>query len=169
MADAVKVIDSAAIKDMKYEHTEKAVALFTQGYNCAQSIFVAFSDVTGIDEELAKRISSSFGGGMGRLREVCGTCTSMFMIAGILYGEATETDHTIKTEHYRRIQYLAEEFRKRHDTIICRELLKGLAVTSTPVPEKRTEQYYKVRPCVKFVRTAAEILDRYLEENPPVR
>lgn len=152
---------------MKYDHTEKAVALFTQGYNCAQSVFVAFSDVTGMDEELAKRLSSSFGGGMGRLREVCGTCSAMFMAAGILYGEGTETDHAIKTEHYKRIQHLAEEFRKKHETIVCRDLLKGLSVTSEPIPEKRTEQYYKVRPCVKFVRTAAEILDRYLEENPP--
>ena len=152
---------------MKYDHTEKAVSLFTQGYNCAQSVFVAFSDVTGVDEELAKRLSSSFGAGMGRMREVCGTCSAMFMIAGILYGDGTETDHSIKTEHYKRIQYLAEEFRKKHETIICRDLLKGLAVTSEPTPEKRTEQYYKVRPCVKFVRTAAEILDRYLEENPP--
>ena len=151
---------------MKYDHTEKAVALFTQGYNCAQSVFVAFSDVTGMDEELAKRLSSSFGGGMGRLREVCGTCSAIFMVAGILYGEGTETDHAVKTEHYKRIQYLAEEFRKQHETIVCRDFLKGLAVTSEPTPEKRTEQYYKVRPCVKFVRTAAEILDRYLEENP---
>ena len=134
-----------------------------------QSVFVAFCDITGMDEELAKRLSSSFGGGMGRMREVCGTCSAMFMIAGILYGEGTETDHSIKAEHYKRIQHLAEEFRKKHETIICRDLLKGLAVTSDPTPEKRTEQYYKVRPCVKFVRSAAEILDRYIEEYPPER
>ena len=152
---------------MKYDHAERAVSLFTQGYNCAQSVFVAFSDVTGMEEALAARLSSSFGGGMGRLREVCGTCSAMFMAAGILYGEGTQSDHTVKTEHYKRIQYLAEEFRKRHETIVCRDLLKGLAVTSTPTPEIRTEQYYKVRPCVKYVRTAAEILDRYLEEHPP--
>ena len=152
---------------MKYDHAERAVSLFTQGYNCAQSVFVAFSDVTGMEEALAARLSSPFGGGMGRLREVCGTCSAMFMAAGILYGEGTQSDHTVKTEHYKRIQYLAEEFRKRHETIVCRDLLKGLAVTSTPTPEIRTEQYYKVRPCVKFVRTAAEILDRYLEEHPP--
>ena len=89
------------------------------------------------------------------------------MVVGILYGQCTELDDNLKAAHYQRIQYLAEEFRKAHETIICRDLLKGLAVTSTPTPEKRTEQYYKVRPCVKFVRTAAEILDRYLEENPP--
>ena len=152
---------------MKYDHTEKAVRLFSEGLNCAQAVFTAFSDVTGIDEELAKRLSSSFGGGMGRMREVCGTCSAMFMVAGILYGEGTEQDDKLKAEHYKRIQYLADEFRKEHDTIICRDLLKGLAVTSEPTPEKRTEQYYKVRPCAKFVKTAAEILDRYLEENPP--
>ena len=152
---------------MKYDHTEKAVSLFTQGCNCAQAVFAAFSDVTGMDEELAKRLSSSFGGGMGRMREVCGTCSAMFMVAGILYGEGTEQDDKLKAEHYKRIQYLADEFRKEHDTIICRDLLKGLAVTSEPTPEKRTEQYYKVRPCAKFFKTAAEILDRYLEENPP--
>ena len=154
---------------MKYDHSEKAVRLFAEGLNCAQAIFTAFADVTGMDEELAKRLSSSFGGGMGRMREVCGTCSGMFMVAGILYGQGTESDDKLKAAHYKRIQYLAEEFRKEHDTIICRELLKGLAVTNTPVPEKRTETYYKVRPCAKFVRTATEILDKYIEENPPTR
>ena len=152
----------------KYDHSEKAARLFAEGMNCAQSVFAAFSDVTGMDEELALRLSSSFGGGMGRMREVCGTCSAMFMVLGILYGEGTQKDDRIKAEHYKRIQDMADEFRKEHGTIICRELLKGLNVTSTPVPEKRTEEYYRVRPCVKFIRTAAEILDRYIKENPPV-
>ena len=154
---------------MQYDHSEKAVRLFAEGLNCAQAIFTAFADVTGMDEDLAKSLSSSFGGGMGRMREVCGTCSGMFMVAGILYGQGTESDDKLKAQHYQRIQFLAEEFRKAHETIICRDLLKGLAVTSTPVPEKRTETYYKVRPCAKFVKTAAEILDRYIEENPPAR
>ena len=152
----------------KHDHEEKAARLFREGMNCAQSVFVAFSDVTGLDEDLAKRISSSFGAGMGRMREVCGTCTSMFMVLGVLYGDGTEKDDKVKTAHYKRIQDLAEEFRSEHETIICRDLLKGLSVTNTPEPEKRTEEYYKVRPCVKFVRTAARILERYIEENPPV-
>lgn len=152
---------------MRYAHSEKAAELFSQGCNCAQAVFTAFCDVTGMDEELAKRLSSSFGGGMGRMREVCGACSGMFMVAGILYGQGTETDDMLKAAHYKRIQHLAEEFRREHETIICRDLLKGLAVTKGPVPEKRTGEYYKVRPCVGFVRTAAEILDRYLEENPP--
>ncbi len=149
------------------DHADKACQLFADGRNCAQSVFTAFCDVTGLDEDFALRLSSSFGGGMGRMREVCGTCSAMFMIAGILYGYTSNNDDTAKGEHYRRIQYLAGEFRKKHDTIICRELLKGLSVTSTPEPEKRTAKYYKVRPCIRFVCTAAEILDKYIAENPP--
>ena len=152
---------------MRYDHADKACELFAGGLNCAQSVFVAFCDVTGMDKELAVRLSSSFGGGMGRMREVCGACSAMFMIAGILYGPGEGFSHEDKAAHYKLIQELASRFRKNHDTIICRDLLKELSVTSTPEPEKRTEQYYKVRPCVRFVRTAAEILDSSLEENPP--
>lgn len=148
-------------------HAEKACRLFAEGRNCSQAVFTAFTDVTGLDEDLALRLSSSFGGGMGRMREVCGTCSAMFMIAGLLYGYTSKNDINEKAEHYRRIQYLAEEFKKQHETINCLELLKGLKVSSDPMPEQRTEQYYKVRPCIKFVRTAAEILDKYISENPP--
>jgi len=148
------------------DHAEKACRLFVEGRNCAQAVFAAFADVTGLDEELALRLSSSFGGGMGRMREVCGTCSAIFMVAGILYGYTSKNDINEKAEHYRRIQYLAAEFRKKHETINCLELLKGLKVSSDPMPEQRTEQYYKVRPCIKFVRTAAEILDDYIKENP---
>ena len=152
---------------MRYDHSEKAARLFSEGMNCAQSVFVAFSDVTGLDEELSARLASSFGAGMGRMREVCGAVSAMFMVAGIKYGydPAAGADDKEKTAHYSRIQALAEEFRQEHETIICRDLLKGLSVTKDPQPEKRTEQYYKVRPCGRFVRTAAEILDRLLEED----
>ena len=151
---------------MENGHVEQAVRNFAEGMNCAQSVFAAFTDVTGLDKDTAMRLASSFGGGMGRLREVCGTCTSMFMIVGLLYGLGDGFTHEEKTVHYSRIQDLAARFKAKHGTIVCRELLKGLAVTSTPEPERRTEQYYKVRPCVRFVRTAAEILDAYLAENP---
>lgn len=151
---------------MKYDHADKACELFAGGLNCAQAVFVAFCDVTGMDKETALRISSSFGGGMGRLREVCGTCSAMFMVAGLLYGLGEGYTFEEKAEHYKRIQELAASFKEQHDTINCMELLKGLKVTTDPTPERRTEQYYKVRPCIKFVRTAAEILDKYIEENP---
>lgn len=148
------------------DHAEVASRLFAEGRNCAQAVFAAFSDVTGMDSELALRLSSSFGGGMGRLRQTCGACSAMFMVAGILYGYTSRDDISEKTEHYRRIQHLAGEFKERHGTICCMELLKNLKVDTDPVPEQRTEQYYKVRPCIRFVRTAAEILDKYINENP---
>ena len=152
---------------MNYDHADKACQLFADGLNCAQAVLTAFSDVTGLDRELSIKLSSSFGGGMGRMREVCGTCSAMFMIAGIIYGPGEDFSHEDKSEHYKRIQILAEQFKEKHHTILCRELLKELSVTNTPEPEKRTAEYYKVRPCVRFVRTAAEILDKYLSTNPP--
>lgn len=150
---------------MNNSHADRACSLFVEGRNCSQAVFVAFCDVTELDEELALRLSSSFGGGMGRMREVCGACSAMFMVAGILYGYSSKDDINEKAEHYRRIQYLAEQFKERHGTINCDELLKELNVTSSPVPEQRTEQYYKVRPCINFVRAAAEILDEYINSN----
>ena len=152
---------------MDLDHGDKACQLFAEGLNCAQAVFVAFSDVTGMDKETAMRLSSSFGGGMGRMREVCGSCSAMFMIAGILYGLGEGFTDEEKATHYKRIQYLADKFKEEHETIICRELLKGLKVTNDPTPEKRTKHYYKVRPCVRFVRTAAKILDDYISENSP--
>ena len=151
---------------MKYDHIAQAEQNFASGMNCAQAVLAAYSDITGLDESFALRLASSFGGGMGRMREVCGTCSAMFMIAGLLYGPDQTGDDKEKGDHYRRIQELAAEFRAEHETIICRDLLKGLAVTDKPEPDKRTAQYYKVRPCIRFVRTAAEILDRYLEAHP---
>ncbi len=147
-------------------HKEKAKELFIKGYNCAQSVFAAFSDVTGIDEETSLKLSSSFGAGMGRMREVCGACSGMFMVCGILYGYSSSDDPKEKTEHYALIQRMAEEFKSRTSgTVICRELLKGLKTDTSPVPEARTAEYYKVRPCLKFVEAAAEIMDRVIDEK----
>ncbi len=147
-------------------HAQRACQLFTEGMNCAQAVFVAFDDVTGLDEALAMRLSSSFGGGMGRMREVCGAVSAMFMVAGILYGLGPDFDDGQKKAHYARIQKLAADFKAEQDSIICRELLEGLAVTNDPTPEQRTAEYYQVRPCVRFVRTAAEVLDRYIAAHP---
>lgn len=145
------------------DHKEKAREYFIKGYNCAQSVFAAFSDVTGIDEETALKMSSSFGAGMGRMREVCGACSGMFMVCGILYGYSSCDDAKAKTDHYALIQQMADDFKAQNGgTIICRELLKGINSDTSPVPEARTEQYYKVRPCLKFVESAAEIMDRVI-------
>jgi len=147
-------------------HKEKAMDLFSEGYNCAQAVFAAFCDEMNIDKETALKLSSSFGGGMGRMREVCGAVSGMFMVAGMLYGYTSPDDDTQKKEHYARIQKLAEEFKKETGTIICRELL-GLDNNeiSEPTPEKRTAEYYKKRPCNELVGIAAMVLSNYIENN----
>jgi C_GCAxxG_C_C family probable redox protein len=146
-------------------HAELARAYFKEGYNCSQSVFMAFCDEYDMDFEMALKISSSFGGGMGRLREVCGAVTGMFMVAGMIYGYSDPKDHTSKSEHYKRIQYLAKEFEEKNNSIICRDLL-GLGTSKdSPVPELRTAEYYKKRPCVALVGMAADIMDQYIKDN----
>ncbi len=145
-------------------HAQRAEELFLSGYNCAQAVFGAFCDVTKMDFTDAMKLSSSFGGGMGRLREVCGAVSAMFMIAGILYGYGDTGEDGAKAEHYKRIQSLADEFKAQHGTIICRELIASLKKDSNPTPEARTAQYYKERPCAAFVRSAAEAMDRLIKE-----
>ena len=147
-------------------YSERAEKNFTDGYNCAQAVLLAFSDLTKLDIDTALRLSSSFGGGMGRLREVCGAVSGMFMVAGLLYGQDS-LEHTHKAEHYARIQTLAAHFRERNGSIICRELMEGVKKDPSPVPEKRTQEYYKKRPCAKLCADAAEILAQYIKENPP--
>lgn len=147
------------------KHSDKARELFNKGYNCSQAVFAAFCDETGLDTDTALKIASSFGGGMGRLREVCGAVTGMFMVAGKMYGYADPADNKAKTEHYRLIQYLANKFEKENGSIVCRELL-GLSVKKdNPVPEERNEQFYKKRPCGELVEEAARILDEYILER----
>ena len=147
-------------------HQEKARQNFLNGYNCAQAVFCAFCDVTGMDEREALRLSSSFGGGMGRLREVCGAVSGMFMAAGLLYGYDDLEDKSLKTAHYARIQDLAARFSSQEKSLICRELL-GLDENFKPKPpEERTEAYYKKRPCGELCQQAAEILEAYLNAHP---
>ncbi len=149
-------------------HVERAEELFYAGCNCAQSIFCAFEDVTGYSHKEAMRLASSFGGGLGRLREVCGTMSAAAAIAGILWGY-DEIDDKAKAAHYALIQDMANRFREHHGTIICRELLQGIANDTSPVPEKRSNEYYKKRPCAKFVVTMAEILDEMIAEKGAAR
>lgn len=146
-------------------HSELAMAYFKEGYNCSQSVFLAFCDEYDMDFESALKISSSFGAGMGRLREVCGAVSGMFMVAGLVYGYIDPKDHKKKTEHYERIQYLAKEFEDKNRSIICRELLGLGAGKDKPEPELRTAEYYKKRPCIELVGMAAEIMGQYIEEN----
>lgn len=142
-------------------HSERAAKLFCEGYNCSQAVFVAFAEDCGINEQTAALLASSFGGGMGRLREVCGAVSGMFMVAGLLAGYTNDDPKEKKDAHYALIQQLANEFKAEHSTIICRDLLGSLGKSTSPVSDPRTAEYYKVRPCVRFVITASEILDRH--------
>ena len=142
-----------------------AMEYFKEGYNCSQSVFLAFCDEYNMDFEMALKISSSFGAGMGRLREVCGAVSGMFMVAGMIYGYIDPKDYKSKTEHYERIQYLAKEFEDKNRSIICRELLGLGSGKDSPIPNIRTAEYYKKRPCMELVGMAADIMDKYIKEN----
>lgn len=147
------------------EKADKARALFKMGYNCSQAVLGAFADDLGIDFDTAMKLSSSFGGGMGRMREVCGAVSGMFMVAGIKYGYDNPEATLEKSEHYARIQELAKSFKEKNTSIICRELLGIRTKTDSPTPEKRTDEYYKARPCADMVADAAEIIDDYIKSN----
>lgn len=144
---------------------EQAMKNFTDGYNCAQSVVLAFSDLLELDEGTLSRLSCSFGGGMGRLREVCGSVSGMFMVAGLLYGYDGPETGKVKAEHYARIQELAHRFEEKNGSIICRELL-GLNVKhDASTPSARTAEYYRKRPCKELIGMAAEILDDFIRAS----
>lgn len=149
---------------METNHGKLAAELFLKGYNCSQSVVVAFSDVTGMTPRHAARISSSFGGGMGRMREVCGAVSGMLLVAGLLYGYDTPGDDESKRQHYQLVQTLAGKFREQEHSIICREILNN--PPSDPNPTPRTDDFYKSRPCARLVALAADILDAYIQTHP---
>ena len=146
------------------DHTQQAAQLFESGYNCAQSIAVAFSDVTGLAPDQSAKMVSAFGGGMGRMREVCGTVSGMLTVVSLLYGYDTPNPDAQK-ELYAIVQELAEKFREEAGSIICREILKN--PPSDPKPTPRTPDFYKLRPCTRMVVLAASLLDEYITNNPP--
>ena len=145
-------------------HEEYAGSLFLKGYNCAQAVAVAFTDVTGLTDDYAAKMASSFGGGMGRMREVCGAVSGMLMVLGLVYGYDTPGDDEAKKAQYALIQQLAGKFREEVGSIVCREILKN--PPSDPNPSPRTAEYYAQRPCARMVMIAANILDEYIREHP---
>lgn len=148
------------------DHEKYAAELFEKGYNCAQSVFAAFCDKTGLDFDTALKLSSSFGGGMGKLREVCGAVTGMFMVVGLLYGYTSPQDQEAKTAHYQLVQTMAEQFRRENGSIICRDLLSPEeSGQGGYVPAQRTEAYYAARPCGALVAYAAKMLDEYIAQR----
>ncbi len=146
---------------------EYAKGLFESGMNCAQAVFCSFSKELGFSERDALRISAGFGGGMGRLREVCGAVSGMTMTLSYKFACDNPNDKAKKAALYALIQRAAGEFKSETGSIVCRELL-GVDGTSAPVPEERTESYYKKRPCGELVRLAADITEKYLQNTAEI-
>lgn len=139
---------------------------FMNGYNCSQAVLLAFCEDFGLEKETALKISEPFGGGMGRMREVCGTVTGMFMVIGLAMGNDNSKDNTTKKNVYKSVQELAEKFKQDNGSIICRELL-GFQKNNKEsyVPSERTTEYYKKRPCPELCKYAADILEEYLKKE----
>ena len=146
------------------DHGMKAAQLFVGGYNCAQSVAVSFCDITGLDEKTTARMVSAFGGGMGRLREVCGAVSGMFFVLSVLYGYDTPGDDISKKQLYTEVQELAAKFREQCGSIICREILGN--PPTDPNPSPRTAEYYRVRPCARMVLVAGQLMDEFIAAHP---
>lgn len=139
---------------------ERAVQLFRQGYNCAQSVFGAYADLYGIPADMAFRISASFGAGVGRMREVCGCVSGMSLVAGLETGAVEGADRDAKARNYAVVQEMAKRFREQSGgSIICRELLGLKKAEDSSVPAERTSEYYKKRPCVELIGAACDIIE----------
>lgn len=152
-------IDNISIEE-RQAHAEE---LFENGYNCCQAVVLAFSDITGLDEDSLKAATSGFGGGFGRLREVCGAVSGMTFLAGFIEPATDPSDKTQRAANYALVQKFAERFRQERGSIVCRELLGiRLAEKESPVPSDRTPAYYHARPCTTNVGTAARIVAEYL-------
>lgn len=148
-------------------HSQLAKKNFESGCNCAQAVLLAFSDLTGLDEGTAMKLSASFGGGMGKLREVCGAVSGAFMAAGMIYADDHIPTQEAKAAHYEKIRNLATRFKEENGSYLCRELLDGVPVSKDAAPEERTEQYYKKRPCGELCAIAAQLLDDLLASQNP--
>ena len=150
---------------MKTGHADKARELFNEGYNCSQAVLGAFAEDAGLDVKTALRLSAPFGGGMGRMREVCGGVSGMFMVLGLALGYDDAEDSSAKKELYADVRSLAEKFKTAEGSIICRELLAGVSAKPGGDPEKRTAEYYQKRPCPELVAYAAQLTEDFLNEH----
>lgn len=141
---------------------EEAVKTFETGYTCAQSVFVTYADLFGLDRETALKLTSPMGGGIGRMREVCGAVSAMALLAGLKEGNTDPSNEEGKERIYLLTRQMAEKFKKKHETIICRELLGIQGMEESAKPSERTQAYYKERPCSRLIATAAEIVEELL-------
>lgn len=144
--------------------SDEGKKLFQSGYNCAQSVMGAFAEEMNITLEEAAKIASPFGGGMGRMREVCGAVSGMFMVLGKLCGYDTPNPEAQK-KLYAAVQSLAGKFSDETGSLICKELLGLSKKENDPTPDRRTQEYYKKRPCAELVALACDILEEYLKNK----
>ena len=144
-----------------------AKGYFEQGYNCSQSVALAFADEVGMNGKLIARLTGGFGGGIGRMREVCGTVSGTAFVLSALYGYSDPTDADAKAQLYADVQKVAGEFKDKNGSVVCRDLL-GLTQDGfdNPQPEKRTDTYYKKRPCGDLVKMSADLLEKFIADNP---
>ena len=147
------------------DHARIAKELFLKGYNCAQAVLCAYSDVTGYDIDISARMASSFGGGMGRMRQTCGAVSGAALVLGIVKGYDDPADYEAKKQHYALVREFADRFKEKNPSINCGELLKMASLDSKSGgdPEQRSNEYYSKRPCPELVYDAALILDEMLQ------
>lgn len=144
--------------------TELGERYFKEGYNCAQAVVLAFEDLTELNRETLSKVSCPFGGGLSRMREVCGAVSGMAIVMGLLYGKDA-SDQESKSETYERTQEVIKKFEEKNGAIVCRELL-GLTVKHEgPEASKRNEAFYSKRPCVEYVKDAVQILEEYIDAH----
>lgn len=155
------------MKDFDIEDRVKLAAdLFSEGYNCSQSVFLAYCDLFDLELDLSKRLSVSFGGGVGRMREVCGTVSAMAMLAGLKHPVPDQHDIEARTRNYAVVQQMAALFKQKHNSLICKNLLpEKEANKKAPAPSERTPQYYASRPCCKYIADAARIAGKMLKND----
>jgi len=146
------------------EKSAKARAYFDEGYNCAQSVAMAFAEELGMSALQIAKLTTGFGAGMGRMREVCGSVSGMVFVISGLFGTDDAKDVQTKTEAYRQVQAAANRFKEQNGSIICRELLKGIPTTPGVTPENRNTEAYRKRPCDLLVEDSAAILANILNE-----
>jgi C_GCAxxG_C_C family probable redox protein len=158
------IINLFSMKVDVEQRAKHARELFLAGYNCAQAVFITYRDVASMSEEAAATVSAPFGGGMGRLREVCGAVSGMTMVAGFLSPNPIPNDNENKKKLYATVQSLAEEFRQENGSIVCRELLGLTQHKDDPTPSPRTGEYYKRRPCADYVEIAARIVGEKINQ-----
>ncbi|MCR5512361.1 MAG: C-GCAxxG-C-C family protein [Prevotella sp.] len=150
------------------ERVQRAVDNFMAGYGCCQSVVAAFSDLYGLDDTTAKKIAAGFGGGVGRMRMMCGAVSGIVMLAGLDCGQTEGSDREGKSACYKVVQDLLAKSKDENGSLICAEIL-GIdgheKVNSSYVASARTAEYYKTRPCAAKVESAARIFANYLKNK----